>query len=390
MIAAAQENNSSPYSCLGIGDLNNAESVRTAGMASTAIGISGRTFLNTANPASLAALDTNIFILDLTGSARGSRFTSGTADQKTFGANFTRVTAGLRLTPRWSAAMSMQPYSTVSYRSEYEEYIEGSEMTTQTLYEGSGGVTRFSCINSFAITESLSLGADVMLLLGNIDHNVSQGGITVNQNSAALAVSFLAGLLYKDKLTDNLMFSAGLTYGRSGELKLKNNILIQDASGNTVLDEAIASSSTGIPDNFGAGLSVTGRRILIAADYNFQRWSVIKDQMPAFRFTDRHEISAGIAFVPSPTASMYYLRRVEYQAGFSVSNSYLKYKDTNPLNIEITSGFCLPLRNGSNIGVGLSLGRQGTVSEGLVRENYVKLTLGLSLAERMFLKRMYD
>jgi len=32
----------------------------------------------------------------------------------------------------------------------------------------------------------------------------------------------------------------------------------------------------------------------------------------------------------------------------------------------------------------------GTVNEGLVRENFVRFTLGLSLTERMFLKRMYD
>jgi len=30
------------------------------------------------------------------------------------------------------------------------------------------------------------------------------------------------------------------------------------------------------------------------------------------------------------------------------------------------------------------------VSNGLIREDYLRLTLSISLAERMFLKRMYD
>ena len=75
--ASAQEDNISPYSMFGIGELQLSESGRTAGMASTAIGLSGLHFLNPANPASLAALDTTTFIFDLTGSAKGSVFTSG-------------------------------------------------------------------------------------------------------------------------------------------------------------------------------------------------------------------------------------------------------------------------------------------------------------------------
>jgi len=390
LLLGAQENNSSPYSCFGIGDINYGETGRTSGMASTGISLSGRTFLNIANPASLTALDTNTFILDLTGSARGSLFTSGSDVQKTFSANFTRITMGLHLTPRWSSAFSLQPYSTVSYSSEYDEYVEGSEMTTQTLYEGSGGVTRLSSVNSFALTGKLSVGADVMLLFGNIDRNVSQGGITVNQNSTGVAISFVAGLLYNDRLSDNLSFSAGLTYGHSGKLNFDNSITILDASGSTVFYDALSSSSIVVPRSLGAGIALTGRRILVAADYRYQKWSLAKDHLSGFSFTDTHKFSTGIAFVPSRAASRSYLNKIEYQAGFSVANSYLTFKNVNPLNLEITTGAGLPLRNGSQINMGLSWGKMGTVNEGLVRENFVRFTLGLSLTERMFLKRMYD
>ena len=44
--ASAQEDNISPYSMFGIGELQLSESGRTAGMASTAIGLSGLHFLN--------------------------------------------------------------------------------------------------------------------------------------------------------------------------------------------------------------------------------------------------------------------------------------------------------------------------------------------------------
>lgn len=387
---SAQENNISPYSYFGIGDIQYGESSRTSGMASTGISLSGRTFLNTANPASLTALDTCSFVFDITGSARGALFRSGSSLQKTFSANFTRVTAGLHLTPRWSAGLSLQPYSTVSYKVENEEYIEGSEMTTPTIYEGSGGVTRFSFLNSFRLTEKFSLGADVMLLYGSIDREVSQSEITICQNSSAVSFSFIAGLLYNEELSENLHFSAGLTYGHSCRLNFDNNMQVRDASGNIVVDDALSASATAIPHSMGAGISLTTKKILVAADYRYQKWSLASDQISGFSFTDTHKFSSGIAFLPTTIAPKNYLYLIEYQAGISVSNSYLMLNGVNPVNVDISVGAGLPLRSGGMINLGLSWGRHGTVTEGLIREDFIRVTLGISMVERMFLRRMYE
>lgn len=390
VVIAAQENSPSPYSYFAIGDIRYGDISRISGMASTAVSLSGRTLLNTANPASLSALDSNLFIFDLTGSLRGSQLRSGQDVQNAFSANFTGFTAGLRISPRWSAAMTLQPYSTVSYNVEYKEYVEGTEILLPTLYAGSGGVTRLSFLNSFRFSEKFSVGADMMLLLGNIDRDVTRSGITINRNSSAAQLSFVAGLQYREKISEGLSLTAGAVYGHSCNLDFQNTLLVSEESGDILLNDVIAATSADIPRSYGAGISMAGRRLVIATDYRYQRWSLSKDRYPGFSFTDTHRFSGGIMYRPAHFATGNLLSALEYQAGFAFSNSYLTINGVNPVRYEISAGTGIPFRNGSQINLGFSWGREGTTAEGLIREDYLRVTLGFSLAEKMFFKRMYE
>ena len=389
-ISSAQEFNVSPYSIFGIGDLQLGESSQTAGMASAGISLSGGRFLNTSNPASLSALDSTTFLFDFSGSARGSLFTSGNIKQKAFGANFTKIAAGMHVTPRWSTALTVQPFSTVSYKIESEDYIEGSETTTTTLFEGSGGMTRLSFLNSFRLTPHFSLGGDIMLLFGNIDRNAQQSGITINQTSTSSAIMFNLGLQYTERLSPGLLFAAGVVYGHGGTLKFVNILRVLDESNSTLFDNNIASSKMTIPDTYATGFSLISDRFVVAADYRYQKWSVTRDQIAGMTFTDTHSVNAGMAFTPATAAARSYFKLVQYQAGVSLSNSYLTLNNINPLNIELTAGAGLPFRNGSKMTVAFAWGKRGTTDEGLIRENYMRMTLCISFAERWFMKRMYE
>jgi hypothetical protein len=387
---AAQENSISPYSVFGIGDIQLGESGRTTGMASTSISLSGRHFLNTANPAALTGLDSTTFIFDIMGSARSSTFTSGNITERTFNANFTGITAGLRITSRWSGALSLQPFSIVSYKVEDEDYIEGSQTKTATLYEGAGGVTRFSVLNSFKLTQKLSLGADMMLLFGNINRDVSQSGITLSENSESTSFSFSLGILYNEKLSDNIIFSAGLIYGYRSNFLFDNSLEVTNGSGDIIFNDNIASSKINIPGCLGLGLSLAGKRMVMAADYHYQNWSVTGFKNSIYSLTDTHKFNCGLAFIPARGAAKSYLEMIEYQAGFSVSNSYLKFSNNNPVDLEFTTGVSLPSRKGGQINIGLSWGKKGKTDNDLIREDYLRLCLGISMVERMFLKRLYD
>jgi hypothetical protein len=169
-----------------------------------------------------------------------------------------------------------------------------------------------------------------------------------------------------------------------------NSLNVADISGNTLMNNSIASSEIDLPGSWGAGVSLTGRRVVFAADFRYQKWSVTTDRHANLNFTDTHKFDCGVAFVPSRIAPKSYFELIEYQAGFAISNSYLTLNDVNPLDVEITAGAGLPLRRGGQLNLGLGWGKKGTINEGLIREDYLRFTLSLSMAERMFLKRMYD
>ena len=58
--------------------------------------------------------------------------------------------------------------------------------------------------------------------------------------------------------------------------------------------------------------------------------------------------------------------------------------------MEFTAGAGLPLRGGGQMNIGLGLGRKGTTNESLIREDYMRITISISMSERMFLKRVYE
>jgi hypothetical protein len=389
-VSVAQELNISPYSIFGIGDIHLSETGRTTGMASALTGLSGGQLLNTANPAALATLDTNTFIFDMTGSAKGSLYNSGNITQNSIGANFNRISAGLHITSRWSGAVSVQPYSTVSYKVKKEDYIEGSHDKTSTYYEGSGGVNRVSILNSFRLTKGLSIGADFMMLFGNINRDVTQSGVKIRQNSLASTISFTAGMFYWKRYSENFMFSAGFTYGYGNDLRFKNSLTVINKEGSIIFNEDIESSRMRNPANWGAGFSFSGRRIIVAADYRYQKWSMAYGSEEDYRFTDTHMANLGAEYAPGVNSGRTYARSIKYQAGLSVSNSFMTINGINPLNFEVSAGAGIPFKTGGQVNASLGWGKRGTTNKGLIREDYLRLTLSISLGERMFLKRMYD
>lgn len=386
----AQETTISPYSIFGIGDLQLGESGRTAGMAGSGLGLSGGRFLNTLNPAALAALDSTTFLFDVSGSSRGTKFTSGDNKQYAFGANITKITAGLHVSPLWSTALSIQPYSSVSYKVERPGYIEGTTTKINTVFEGSGGITRLSFMNSLRISKNFSVGADFMLLFGNIDRTTTISGLTLLQNSSSTTASFNAGILYTGKLTKNVILGMGAVYGYGGQLKFDNTLKVNNENSTTLFNDYLAPSYFTIPPMYGGGISIIAPRLTVNADYHYNQWSMTRDASSGLKYTDTHKFDLGLAFTPANGAVTSYFEIIQYQAGFSVSNSYLTLEGVNPVNYEITAGGSLPFKGGTQLNVALAYGKRGTVKQGLIREDYFKLTLSICIAEAWFMKRLYE
>ena len=87
----------SPYSMLGIGEIETRDYSRTSGMAGVGVGIRDYDYLNPLNPAGLTALDSLRFIFDISGSVRQSSFSSKSKSESAFNGNFFQIAVLLKL-----------------------------------------------------------------------------------------------------------------------------------------------------------------------------------------------------------------------------------------------------------------------------------------------------
>ena len=106
-IITYSQNVSSPYSIIGIGDIENSYFNRTSGMANTGIAYRMTNMIILNNPASLSDLQSQLFLVEL--AARGKFVNySGTALPKQNGKDFSveRISLGIRINKWWGARLA--------------------------------------------------------------------------------------------------------------------------------------------------------------------------------------------------------------------------------------------------------------------------------------------
>ncbi|HNX66148.1 MAG TPA: hypothetical protein PKH02_04655 [Bacteroidales bacterium] len=387
-LAYSQEYSVNPYSIFGVGDVNMTDGGRLAGMGGSGISLRNGRVLNTLNPAALSALDSTTFIFDVSGSGKGSRFTSGSVVQTNFNANFTKIALGWRMTPKWVVGAFVQPYSTVSYKVKTTSDMGGG-YTTTTTYIGNGGLNRFCITNSFNLTKSLSAGFNTTFIFGGIERSSEQVYL-VKENSRTSKITFDFGLQYH-KPIGAYELGFGLVGGYRNVLTWKNTRQVYDNSYSLVEEYNKYSTQITIPEYYGGGIALSkGSSFMASLDYRFQRWSLTTDHTYGMTFVDTHKLLGGVAFIPNEQHATSYFGIIQYQAGFSVGNSYLNINEHKTTDYELFFGGSFPFRGGTLMNVALSYGKKGSNSFELIREDYVRATFTFSILERWFIKRLYD
>lgn len=102
-------------------------------------------------------------------------------------------------------------------------------------------------------------------------------------------------------------------------------------------------------------------------------------------------ISLGAQFRPSVTSMGKYYQRINYRAGLRFQQGNLVVQDTRINDFGVSLGVGLPMKkSNSTINIAFEVGSKGTTANGLIQENYMRLTIGASLQERWFLKRRFN
>jgi hypothetical protein len=407
-ISWSQDNTASPYSYYGLGEIKfkGTHDVRAMGGVSI---FNDSIQLNIVNPASFSKLRSTAFTIGANSSF--TKFNTNGATEKAQRTNIDYLAIGFPY-GKFGFTFGIMPYSAVGYKIENTIIQTENNVSTQRNYRnlGEGNVNKIYFGAAYSITKKLSFGFDLGYNFGDITTQyvesiyspiVLQLRSREKNNSKLTGISLNTGFLYKTKINSKLDLNAGITYQPEATLNSENErkiaTIIYNINGAELISEendiAVNDTKLKIPSKFSFGLGIgENKKWAIGSEFTFSNNSVMTNRFGAIEnvsFENAKKIALGGFFVPKYDSFSNYLSRIAYRAGFRYENTGLVVNNTSIKDYAVTFGLGLPVGL-SKINLGLELGKKGTNSNGLIEENYVNLTVGLSLSDLWFIKRKID
>jgi len=287
------------------------------------------------------------------------------------------------------------PYTSVGYR-----ILDTNEGSASVL-NGRGGMNKVFVSAGVAVTHELSLGVDANYNFGNFQNTQSinredlQYGTTDVNRSDIKGFTVNFGANYQTDLTEKLDLHVSATYSPAMDLDSENSRTISTVDFSSGTGRVIDFRDLEIGDTqfenpsivtFGAGIGQENKWFA-GAEYSSIGSSSYED---TFRFRgdggnyeNASQFSLGGFYIPNYNSFTSYLDRVVYRAGFRYDETGLVVNDESINEFGISFGLGLPVGTFfSNANLGVELGRRGTKDSGLIQENFLRLSIGLSLNDK--------
>ena len=404
----AQESTSSPYSFYGIGDIKFKGSVENRSMGSISV-LPDSIHINIQNPAQLACLK-------LTGLALGGTYANTKSKTETQEAKARRTSLDYMIVGipvgKVGIGFGLIPYSSVGYKIGRTAYVTNNNNDTIrsiiSRHNGIGGVNKVFLGFGYRLTKNINIGGDLQYNFGTLETNSLQYqtdlqyGSRENNVSDLRGVNFDLGITYQKKVNSKYSFFSSLAYTpeallTSGNTRNIEIVLVTSSSVRPVETQNIGVADTKIklPSklSFGSGFGQV-KKWLVGGEISFIQNSVMSN-----RFTDINgatfenpvRYSLGGFFIPNYNSYSSYYKRMVYRGGLRYENTGLVIQDKSITDFAANIGLGMPLGGTfTNINIGLEIGKRGTKYYNLVEENYINLSVGLSLSDKWFVKRKFD
>lgn len=397
---AGAQNNSSPYSIVGIGDIESGQFNRTSGMAGT--GLAYRTPLNiiTNNPAAHSALAPGRIMME---AALRGRFVTysgaGVTAENGYSKDLTirRLVIGTRFNKWWGSSFGLAPFSTSNYLFTGQKTIQGTSTNMPALYEGSGGVNQLYWANGLSLGKHLSLGVHAAFLFGSLNQSETiaeaSSNFTVNtaRNVYLRNYHFTYGLQYEQALSKNWSLVVGGTYAPRTRLRATYDLTVTQGSDSVISSNVLKRDFFSLPQSIGAGLALRHReRLTVSTDLKYQAWSQLRYKGSNYSLTDTREISLGAEYAIRKAHHNLVFESAYFQAGAHYRQSYLQIYGTQITDQGISFGLGKNFRNNlMGVSVGMDVGTRGSSTQRLIRERYTQLHITCSLKEFLSGKTRY-
>jgi hypothetical protein len=399
----AQENTASPYSFYGIGSARFKGTNDIINMGGISV-YSDSTHINVLNPASYSNQLITTFQVGMT--SNFYNLNTASASEKAKKTTFDYMIMGFPVSKKVGVSLGLLPQSAVGYR------LSSDTRSVNGLfkqYKGKGGVNKVFVGAGYQITPKFSVGMDFQYLFGILNtqsdvfnQNIMYGSREVNESTVS-GLALNAGLNFKTKFNSKLNFFSSLTYAPEAKLTSINtrNVSLVSALANGSIVAASADTEVNVADTklivpskltIGAGLG--NRKWFLGGDVAF---SGTGNQVNRFEnysnvsYENGVKIAIGGFFIPKFDSYNSYFQRVTYRGGFKYENTGLVINNTAIKDKSVTLGFGLPISGTfSSMNLGIEYGSRGTTSNGLIKEDYFSINIGLLFNDKWFRKTLYN
>lgn len=422
----AQSGTLSPYSMYGLGSLIDQSNGAGRGMNGVGIAFRESNEINYLNPASYSSVDSLTFIFDIGMSLQRTMFKEGGVSQNANVADFEYFIAGFRARKHVGVGFGIVPYTDMGFGFEnktpvnnYTQYPYDPlyQKTTQTTgYSSDGGLHEAFVGVGWEPVKNLSIGFNASFLWGSIwrqvsstfsDSYVNNTYKIYNQRVHTYKLAFAAQ--YTQPLSGNRDLTLGVTVTPGHKLGGDADLDYISYNNQLTREDTIrckAKDGYSMPTELAFGLGYrNGKKWRVGLDYSFQNWSSLPNNefkkpdgtvvSTTGSYNNRHKINVGGEYIRNINGRSF-LDRLRIRAGISYASSYLKINTVNgmkdgPREMSASVGFGIPIINNYNNRSILNIGFQWVNESGsVIRENTLRLNVGLTFNERWFAKWKFE
>ena len=398
------QNNNSPYSVYGIGDIEKSSFDRTTGMGHSGMALSSNRFLYNANPASLSGLEDKFFNFEMSARANFINY-SGTPITSNSGSSsdlqIKKMSLAIKVKPKWGFGIGLLPFSNSNFSFYSNKYIVGTNnVTVPAYYQGSGSLNQFYISNSYKVFKNLSLGLQASYLFGQFNQTESilssfatDSGITTIRKNIIGTFNFKPGFQFNTKVNKNIRLYFGGTVAFKSSLNGVKTISVTDGGNpaptpqNTILD-SYKSTPFSMPTKYsGSFAAKLKEKYTFSIDYSFQNWNSLNMQGITYRLVNSNFIGAGFEFAKIQRFRDISFEKHFWQAGVFSNNSYLQINGQQVSTYGITFGGGKNfIRSNLGLQINTELGVRGLTTGGMIQENYAQVNVILSYRDFWFVK----
>jgi hypothetical protein len=400
---SAQENTSSPYSFYGIGSTKFKGTNDVVNMGGISV-YADSTHINVLNPATYSNQMLTSF--QIGGTSSFYKLNSASSSETAQKTTFDYLIMGFPVSKKLGVSVGILPQSSVGYRFVNDDIADTG---MYRRYMGKGGVNKVYFGSGYKINSKFSVGLDLQYLFGSIDtetqvfkDGVFYGSREVNESGLS-GVAVNAGLTYKTKLNSKLNFISTITYSPEAKLNsinVRKVALITLNSNNNVVpvtndtEKDVADTKLNIPSKLAIGAGVGNRKWFVGGDLTFLGTGSQVNRFDSYSnvsYENATRVAVGGFFIPKFDSYNNYFQRMTYRGGFKFENTGLVINTTSIKDRSMTLGLGFPISGTfSSLNIGAEYGTRGTTNNGLVKEDYFSINIGVIFNDKWFRKTLYN